>query len=138
MNIRTVTLIFAAVFVIIGLLGFIPAATPGGLLFGVFAVDMIHNLVHLISGMVLAVVGAGIAGVGKERVVFQILGAVYALVALVGLIQGYTVAGLFGVNMADNVLHIVIALAALATGFLTKPSATASPAAPVSGTTGTM
>lgn len=120
MNIRTLSFVFAAVFVAVGLLGVMTA--PGTLLLGVFEVDMLHNLFHLISGAVFAVVGAGIAGPGKEKDTFKVFGLVYALVAIVGLVQGTTVGGLFGVNMADNILHVVIALAALAVGFLGKNS----------------
>jgi hypothetical protein len=48
---------------------------------------------------------------------FQVFGVVYGLVTVVGFLQGDTVLGLIGVNMADNVLHLAIAAVALYAGF---------------------
>jgi hypothetical protein len=137
MNIRTLTWVFAAVFIVVGLVGVM--TEPGALMFGLFEVDMLHNLTHIISGAVFALVGVGLAGQGKEKYLFQVFGLLYALVALVGFIQGYTVAGLFGVNLADNALHAVIALVALAIGFLgKKTSPVVAATKPVSGGPGTL
>lgn len=121
MNLRTLIWVFAAVFIIVGLVGVM--TEPGTLMLGIFQVDFLHNLVHLISGAVFALVGVGLAGQNKERYVFQVFGIFYALITLVGFIQGYTVAGLIGVNMADNLLHLAIAVVALCIGFLCKPKA---------------
>jgi hypothetical protein len=42
---------------------------------------------------------------------------VYALVTVVGFVQGNTVLGILPVNLADNFLHLVIAAVSLYLGF---------------------
>jgi hypothetical protein len=43
-------------------------------------------------------------------------GTIYGVVTILGLIDGKDVIGLFPVNPADNILHIVLTLAAFAAG----------------------
>lgn len=107
--------VFGIVFILIGILGFIPAVTPGGLLLGIFSVDAMHNVVHLVSG-VLAILAAW-SSVSYSRLYFKVFGVVYAIVTVIGFVQGDTILGLMMVNMADNVLHLVIAAVALWAGF---------------------
>lgn len=109
--------IFGAVFVLVGVLGFVPALTPDGYLLGIFEVDTLHNVIHLLSG-VLAL-GAAWTGV-YARLYFQVFGVVYGVVAVVGFLQGGSVLGLFPVNAADHLLHLVIAAVALYAGFAMK------------------
>lgn len=118
MNVRNFALIFGIVFILIGVLGFIPGiTTEEGLLLGIFEVSPLHNVIHLVSGLA-ALLGA--KSNAYARMYFQIFGVVYALVAVAGLVQGDTVLGLIDVNMADNILHVIIAVAALGLGFGTK------------------
>ena len=105
-------MVFGIVFLVIGLLGFISAVSPDGLLLGVFEVDPIHNVIHVLTG-ILALVFMKT----QAKMFFKVFGIVYLLVTLVGFFQGTTVLGLFGVNMADNVLHLVVAAIALWLGF---------------------
>ena len=51
MNLKTFAWIFGVVFILIGVLGFVPALNPGGLLLGIFEVNSFHNLVHILSGI---------------------------------------------------------------------------------------
>ena len=113
--VRKVALIFGVVLLAVGLLGFVPALTPDGRLLGIFAVDTLHNLVHVATG--LAGIGAYVAGSRASRVYFQVFGVVYAIVTLVGFLQGDTVLGLIPVNVADNLLHLAITALALYLGF---------------------
>ena len=67
MNTRTVSLLFGVIFVAVGILGF----TPNGLVSedGIFAVNAVHNLVHILTGMVFLVAVAkykGEAGTGGK------------------------------------------------------------------------
>lgn len=127
---KTAANVFGAVFVLIGILGFVPGITTDGSLLGIFDVSPIHNVIHLLSGVAaLALASKGESG---SRTYFQVFGVVYALVTLVGFVQGDTVLGLIGVNFADNVLHLVIAVTALYLGFGYKSSG--APAAPVAPT----
>ena len=112
--------VFGIVFIIIGIAGYIPGFTNDGVLLGIFMVDGLHNVIHLLSGIlaIAAVWGAG----SYTRLYFQVFGVVYALVTIVGFIQGTSVLGLIMVNTADNVLHLVIAAVALWAGFAMKDS----------------
>ncbi len=118
---RKAAMAFGVVFVLIGLLGFVPLFTTASddgnrLLLGIFEVNAIHNVVHLASGVV-ALVAAGKAA--TSRLYFQVFGVVYALVTVLGFIMD-PVLGLIPVNLADNLLHVVIAGAALYLGFAYK------------------
>ena len=123
---KTMAYIFGVVFLLIGILGFIPAFTPTntGLLLGIFHVDAIHNLVHLLSGA--AALYAGMTSAKTAKMYFQIFGVVYALVAVLGFIDpsGDKLIGLMASNVADTWLHVVIAVVALYLGFASKDEAT--------------
>jgi hypothetical protein len=97
----------------------VPAATPGGKLLGIFAVNTIHNLVHVASGIVALI--AGFASERGAKIYFQVFGIVYALVAALGFVQGDgLLLGLVSNNAADTWLHVVIAVVALYLGFVMK------------------
>lgn len=105
--------VLGAVLLLVGILGFVPALAPNGALLGIFAIDPLHNIIHILSGVVgLAV--AFSAGGAYARYYALIFGAVYGLVTIIGFIQGTTVLGLINVNLADNILHLLIAVASLA------------------------
>ena len=114
MNLRTLARVFGIVFVVIGILGFVPGITSDGHLLGIFEVDTVHNVIHLLSGIVALVLSSTDA---KARMYFKVFGVVYALVTVLGFVMGGDILGLFHANMADNVLHLVIAAVALWAGF---------------------
>lgn len=131
--IKKIAFIFGVIFLLIGILGFIPGATTTTadgmqLLLGLFMVDATHNVIHITSGVV-ALLAASSERYAKWYL--QIFGLVYALVALIGFVQGDTVLGLFMVNPADNWLHTALALGLLGTGFGIN-SNTVTPTAPTS------
>lgn len=100
-----------AIFVVIGLLGFVNDPV-----LGMFEVDMMHNLVHLISGLVL--LGLGYAGAEMARTGAKILGVIYAVIGVWGLVvPGEMLLGIMQVNFADDVLHVVLAAVLLYAGF---------------------
>ena len=114
--------VFGIVFVLIGVLGYIPGITTedsDGMhrLLGIFMVDGTHNVVHLLSG-VLALIAA--QRESWSRIYFQVFGIVYALVTILGFAGGSPtkVFGFLQANTADHFLHLVIAAASLYFGFL--------------------
>lgn len=119
---------FGIVFVAIGVLGFVPALTPDGHLLGIFHVDAVHNVIHLASG-VAALAAASSAAL--SRLYFQVFGVVYGIVAVGGFLpplqfgEEEKLLGLTHMNMADNLLHVAIAAAALYFGFVHKEDAAA-------------
>ncbi|MES2971308.1 MAG: DUF4383 domain-containing protein [Patescibacteria group bacterium] len=112
---KTLANVFGAVFLLIGVLGFVPGVTSDGKLLGIFDVSTLHNIIHIASGVAAFALAA--SGPKGARTYFQVFGIVYAVVTVVGFIQGDTVLGLIGVNMADNLLHLVITAVALYAGF---------------------
>lgn len=112
--------VFAIVFLAVGVLGFVPGVTSDGYLLGIFEVDPLHNVIHLLSGA-LALVAAWMSA-SASSLYFKGFGVVYALVTVVGFVQGDTVLGLINTNTADHILHLVLAVALLAIGFGMKSS----------------
>ena len=109
--------------ILVGLLGFFADATfdtaTGGDLDGddfvVFEVNGWHNLVHIASGLLLLV---GIAKHELAKTVLIVFGVTYVAVSVIGLADGKDVLGLFPIDKADNVLHIVLAASALLVAFV--------------------
>lgn len=118
-SIRALSAVFGVVFILAGIAGYVPALTPDGNLLGYFEVDSMHNIVHLVSGAI-----ALLAYYKSEyaRLYFRIFGIIYGVVAVIGFANSGNLF-LMHVNMADNWLHLVIALVALYIGFLYKRAA---------------
>jgi hypothetical protein len=115
--IKAAALLFGIVFLLIGILGFVPAITPdNGMLLGIFHVNTAHNIVHLASGMVFLL--CGMAGAGPARTFFQIFGIIYAVVAVLGFYYGDNAPlGIISNNTADTWLHVVLTVVMLFLGF---------------------
>lgn len=109
---RSYALLLGVVLTLVGILGFVGGLAPDGKLLGIFAIDNIHNVVHLGSGVVGLLAYFG--GASASRLYALAFGLVYALVTVVGFIQMTSVLGLITVNTADNFLHAAIAIASLA------------------------
>jgi hypothetical protein len=112
---RIVAMVIGVVFLVIGILGLL-FDTTGGNLLG-FDVDLVHNLVHLLTG----ILGIAAAMTGWSRRFNQIFGIIYLLIGLAGLIPAFyfgdRLLGLMHVNAADNVLHLVVGIVATGVGF---------------------
>ena len=113
---KTAAMVFGIVFVLIGVLGFIPGITNNGMLLGIFHVDTLHNIIHLASG---AAALALMSSTANAKLYFQIFGVVYALVTILGFVQynDTLLLGFLATNPADDFLHLVIAIASLYLGF---------------------
>lgn len=108
--VKSVTWILGIVFIAIGVLGFV-----NNPVLGLFEVDTVHNIVHLLSG--LLALGAAATGESYARLYLIIFGLVYGVVTVIGFTMGGDILGLFVVNTADNYLHAALALVMLAVGF---------------------
>jgi hypothetical protein len=118
--IKAAAILFGVVFLLVGVLGFVPSVTTNmngmPMLLGIFHVNAAHNVVHLVSGAVFLL--CGLAGAGPSRTFFRIFGLVYAVVAVLGFMKGDgLLLGLISNNMADVWLHVVLAAAMLLLGF---------------------
>jgi hypothetical protein len=106
-------LVFGIIFIIVGILGFISNPIIG--VDGYFHADTVHNIVHLLIGIILALVASKASD--KSGATLKIVGVVYLLVAVLGFVSGTSVLGIFEVNTADNWLHVVLGVVILALGF---------------------
>ena len=118
----------SVIFLLVGILGFIPGVTTnyerlqfaghesGALLLGVFAVSVLHNLVHLAFG----VVGLAMARTATGARTYLLGGGlIYAVLWLYGLLIDHNSGANFvPVNNADNWLHFVLAIAMIGLGVL--------------------
>lgn len=114
---KRVAMVFGVVFLLIGLLGFVPGITStdsSGMqqLLGIFMVDALHNTIHILTGLI----GLWAAMDNKYSKWFLVgAGVVYGLLAVIGFFD----TGLLGItktNTADTWLHLVLAVALLGAG----------------------
>ena len=117
-------LVIGATLVLIGLLGFLaeakfdtssggdPGALDGENLI-IFEVNGWHNVVHILSGVFLLVMAGRHSTARAGALAFA---AIYGVVTVIGLIDGHDVVGLIPINPADNILHILLTVTALAAG----------------------
>jgi hypothetical protein len=116
---QTVGWVFGAVYLVVGLAGFFVtsgvdfAGTEGKSLLG-FDVNPLHNVAHLLVGALL-LFGAS-RGTATSRGVNTLVGAVYALLGVVGLFVLSSDVNILALNRADNVLHVASAVLLLGVG----------------------
>ena len=103
--------ILGVVLLLVGVLGLI---LGGGLLLGILNIDIAEDIVHILTGGILAYVGFGQADEGLARNVVGALGIIYLVVGVLGFIlpmlfglipSGYTV--------FDDLLHLVLGVLSL-------------------------
>lgn len=106
-------------FIAFGALGFVPLLTPTGRFLGIFAVDAPRNVLYLLSG----VAAFAVARMPKRAHAWYgaaVISIIYGLLTILGFAQHGTILGLMRVNPADNLLHLVVALVALAVVMLAE------------------
>ena len=117
---RLVATIFGAVYLLVGLLGFAFTggvgfvATKGGLILGIFEVNPLHNIAHLLIGAALLI--AGLTRLAAAKAVNTTVGAVYLLLGIVGFFLVGTGANILALNTPDHFLHLVSAIVLLGVG----------------------
>lgn len=123
---RTVAAVFGVVYVLVGILGFLPALVTGGApsgmesasgsLLGIFPVNPIHNVVHLVIGAAL-LYGATSrdAAVG----ILKVVGGAYVLFGVLGIISpdGF---GILPLGGNDILLHFATGAVLLIAAFMDR------------------
>jgi hypothetical protein len=131
--------IVSVVFLLVGVLGFVPGITTDydqlsfaghdsmAMLLGVFMVSVLHNIVHLLFG----VVGLALARTARGARLYLVAGGVvYLVLWLYGLLIDHgSDANFVPVNTADNWLHLGLGVGMIALGLLTARAAARSRAA---------
>jgi hypothetical protein len=126
--IQIASLAVGVVFLLVGVLGFIPGITTnyealggaghhsGAMLLGLFNVSVLHNIVHLAFG-VAGVVMARTAALARAYLIGG--GVIYAVLFVYGMVIDHDSAANFvPVNQADNWLHLGLAIGMIALGVL--------------------
>ena len=127
---KTAAAAVGAVFLLVGVLGFIPGVTTdydsmkfadhdsGAQLLGIFQVSILHNLVHVLFGV------AGLAAAREARLVPPFLfgsAAIYAVLTIYGIaVEHDSHANFVPLDSADNWLHLVLTVALAGLGFYVK------------------
>lgn len=108
---KTLATVLGAVLTVVGVAGlFVENSLLG------FNVNLLHNLVHIVSGLLGLL--AGLTADGAYAKWYNVgFGIVYLLVAVLGLLGVAAVMSLLNLNSADNWLHLLIAVVALGVGF---------------------
>lgn len=126
---RLYATVVGAVLTIAGIIGFFYSSSfgsPGTVddMFGIFAVNGWHNVVHLATGLV----GLAAAGYAARSYALAV-GLFYLVIAVWGFIigAGDSILAIVPVNTADNVVHLIIGVLGLGAG---AASAAPSPTRP--------
>ncbi|GAB3528333.1 DUF4383 domain-containing protein [Arthrobacter monumenti] len=130
--VQKASLAAGAVFVLVGVLGFIPGITTNyaalqfaghgseAMLLGLFQVSVLHNIVHLLYG------AAGIAlakTASSARTYLTAGGVIYLLLWLYGVLtDSGSTANFVRLNVADNWLHLGLGLGMAALGLAFGPA----------------
>jgi len=108
LNSKTICLAFGSVFVLVGLLGFIPNPIVSSA--GIFETNVMHNLVHLFTGAAFLI--GGMLVEEKAGLTLKTLTGAYFGVALLGFFtEGTMLLGMIHINEADRWLHLGLAMA---------------------------
>ncbi|MGX9899637.1 DUF4383 domain-containing protein [Arthrobacter sp. SA17] len=127
-NVQKAALAIGAVFLLVGILGFIPGITTnvdqlsfaghhsGAMLLGLFQVSVLHNAVHLLFGVAGLVLARSASG-ARSYLLFG--GIIYLVLWIYGLVVDQESAGNFvPLNAADNWLHLLLGVAMIALALL--------------------
>ena len=117
-----------AVFLLVGILGFIPGVTTNydqlagagheseALLLGIFQVSILHNIVHLLFGAAGIALARSVPG-ARNYLIWG--GAIYLVLWLYGMfIDHESTANFVPLNTADNWLHFILGIGMIALGLL--------------------
>lgn len=115
-----------AVFLAVGILGFIPGVTTGydgmtfaghestAMLLGVFHISILHNIVHLIFGVAGVLLGRSLSG---ARYYLAGGGIVYLILWIYGIVVDLeSSANFVPLNTADNWLHLLLGIGMIGLG----------------------
>jgi hypothetical protein len=113
---KVISIILGLILIAVGALGFVPGQNIVSAT-GLFVVDLEHNIVHIVTGLLLVILPS-IMG-GKQTLL--LLGVIYAAVAALGFMNPSSptlIAGHIAVNEADRFLHAALAAVMLLAGLI--------------------
>ncbi len=116
MSVRIYAQVVGVVLLLIGMLGLLLGERA---LLGILNIDIVEDIVHLLTGGILVYVGFGQRDEEIARTVVGALGAIYLLVGMLGFI----IPMLFGLlphgySVVDNLIHLALGVLSLAVAFV--------------------
>jgi len=107
-SVEAAALAFGAIYLVAGVLGFLPffggsATLTERALFGIFQVNLLHNLVHVVIGIAGLAAASSIA---NSRSFCRVVGVILLLLGLIGIVNANPL-GLLYIGQADIPLHLV-------------------------------
>jgi hypothetical protein len=120
--VRTYAQILGVVLILVGIVGLV---LGDQVFLGILNIDILEDIVHLLTGGLLAYVGFGRVDAGLARTLVGALGVIYLVVGILGFIvpmmfglipSGYTV--------FDNLLHLALGVLSIAVAWLLQTGAT--------------
>ncbi len=123
-NVQKAALAVGAVFLLVGVLGFVPGITTNydqlqfaghhseAMLLGLFQVSVLHNIVHLLFGAAGIALSRSASG-AKSFLLYG--GIIYLILFVYGLVVDQESAGNFvPLNSFDNYLHLLLGIGMIA------------------------
>ena len=119
MTVRVYAQVLGVVLILTGVLGLVLGER---LLLGILNIDILEDIVHILTGGLLAYVGFGRTSLALARNLVLALGIIYLVVGLLGFVVP-TLFGLLpdGYTVFDNLLHLALGLLSIAVDYL-QPS----------------
>ncbi|MDP9458259.1 MAG: hypothetical protein M3Q60_21345 [Actinomycetota bacterium] len=115
--------VVGVVVILVGVVGLLAGEEP---LLGLVNIDIVEDLVHLLTGGLLAYVGLGQRDEGLARGVVGGLGVVYLLVGVLGFVIPFLFGLLpHGYSIVDNIVHLTLGVAGIAVAFSSRGGAPA-------------
>jgi hypothetical protein len=103
-----------------GLLGFLNTSIAGDSPGAILQVDSIHNIVHLLTGLVALYIAFGLRG--EQQVNAMIGFGILYVIIFVAVLASPTLFGIFkvGANTPIHVIHAAVAVVSLAVGYMAR------------------
>jgi hypothetical protein len=122
MLLKSLAYVFGSIFIILGVLGFIPAFAPNNMFLGIFPVDgpfsvvgIIEDSISLLAGIIA--IWCARKGPAAAKRYFQILGSVFLLLTILGFIYGdQPIFGFIPNNQEDLWFNLVFAIVFMGIG----------------------
>ncbi len=107
--VRTYAKVVGIVIILIGVVGLF----AGDRLLGAVNIEIAEDIVHILTGGLMAVVGFASRDDGLVRTVVGVLGVVYLLVTVLGFVAPklFGLLPVHGYSIVDNLIHLVLGVA---------------------------
>jgi len=119
MTFQRISFWFGCMYILGGILGFVPGFTVDHKLMGLFIVNTTHNLAHMSIGLVA--ICASVRN-NTARFYLRAIGLFYITVAAIGFRTNIDYL-LMPIKTPDNLIHLIVGLVTAYFGFIFKPRA---------------